>query len=80
MTYEKEVEIAASIISIGQRMLDAMTKDGILHFEVLQCIDEANEAFETLLELVEENPALQEQIRVNLEKLKYLRRVMQIQM
>jgi hypothetical protein len=79
MTYEKEVEIAASIISIGQRMLDAVTKNGILPFEVLQCIDEANEAFETLLELVEENPALQEQIRVNLEKLKNLRIIIQIQ-
>lgn len=80
MTYQQEIEIAARIITLGQKMMAAINGDSIFPFEMLQALDESKEAFEDALEIVEKGHPLRQQIQNNINKIEVIRKLLQIEM
>lgn len=80
MTYKEEIEIAIRIIELGQKVMKAIEGNSIFPFEMLQALDEAKEAFEDALEIVEEGHPCKKQIQDNLDKIEVVRKLLQIQM
>ena len=80
MTYQEEIEIVARIITLGQKIMTAINGNSIFPFEMLQALDEAKEAFEDALEIVEEGHPCRIQIQENLNKIEVVRKLLQIEM
>ena len=80
MTYQEEIEIAARIIGLGQKIMAAIDGDSIFPFEMLQVLDESREAFEDALEIVEEGHPCRMQIQENLKRIEVVRKLLQIEM
>lgn len=80
MTYQQEIEIAARIINVGQKVMKAINGDSIFPFEMIQALDESREAFEDALEIVEKGHPLRQQIEWNIKKIESLRKMLQLEM
>jgi hypothetical protein len=80
MTYQQEIEIAARIIGLGQKVMKAINGDSIFPFEMIQALDESREAFEDALEIVEERHPLRVQIQENIKRIEALRKMLQLEM
>jgi hypothetical protein len=70
MTYQQEVEIAARIINVGQKVMKAIKGNSIFPFEMLQALDE----------IVEERHPLRQQIEENIKRIEALRKMLQLEM